>query len=106
MFDDVDHLRDDAGLLQLLSHYAEAGSDDRAAWQDRVMQLDGAAPEALVKLHGRLLACDWIEQNTGAAPGLRDGRVPCCYRVTTAGQRALKQARARREAEEDELSTA
>src|SRR5262245_29283563 len=102
MFDEVQQLRDDSGLFRLLDHYAQAGALDREAWQDRVMQLDGVAPEALSRLHGRLLACDWVEQNTGATPVLRRGAVPGCYRITTPGQRALKQARARRPADEEQ----
>jgi hypothetical protein len=100
MFDEVQQLRDDAGLFRLLDHYAQAGAADREAWQDRVMHREDVAPEALSRLHGQLLACDWIEQNTGATPLLRRGAVPGCYRITTAGLRALKQARARRTEEE------
>ena len=104
MFDDVQQLREDAGLFHLLNHYAAAGVDDREAWQDRVMELEEVPAESLARLHGKLLACDWIEQNTGATPVLQRGAVPRCYRVTPAGRRALKQARAREE--EEELSTA
>ena len=92
MFDDVESLQGNLDLLKLLAHYAEAAVD-REAWQDRVMQLDGVPADALVKLHGCLLACDWIEQNTGSTAVLRRGSVPACYRVTTAGLRAWKQAR-------------
>jgi hypothetical protein len=104
MFDDVQQLREDAGLFHLLSHYAAAGAADREAWQDRVMHLDLVPAEALARLHGKLIAGDWIEQNTGATPVLQRGAVPCCYRVTPAGRRALTEARAR--AEEELLSTA
>ena len=100
MFDDLDNLRDDPRLLQLLRHYSEGGAADREAWQDRVMELPSVPAEALVKLHGRLLACDWLEQNTGATPVLQPGGVPRCYRVTPAGQRALKKAPVRDEADE------
>ena len=99
MFDDLEQLQGDPGLFNLLAHYA-AAAVDREAWQDRVMQLDGVPADALVKLHGRLLACDWIEQNTGSTAVLRRGSVPACYRVTTAGLRAWKQARAGYEAGE------
>jgi hypothetical protein len=99
MFDDMEQLQRESGLFNLLTHYAEAAVD-REAWQDRVMQLEGVAGDALVKLHGRLLACEWIEQNTGSTAVLRRGSVPACYRVTTAGLRAWKQARAGFEAGE------
>jgi hypothetical protein len=100
MFDDLDNLRADPRLLQLLRHYAEGSAADREAWQDRVMELPGVRAEALAKLHGRLLACDWLEQNTGATPVLLRGAVPRCYRVTPAGQRALKRAQVRDEPDE------
>jgi hypothetical protein len=93
MFDDLEQLQGDPDLFSLLAHYA-AAAIDREAWQDRLMQLDGVSPDSLVKLHGRLLACEWIEQNTGSTAMLRRGSVPACYRVTTAGLRAWKQARA------------
>jgi hypothetical protein len=99
MFDDLDNLREDDRLRILLEHYAELGAADREVWQDRVMELPGVPADALVKLHGRLLACDWLEQNTGVTPVLRPGGVPGCYRITGAGVRALKQARLRREPE-------
>ena len=87
-------------LGDLLSRYAEAGAADRAAWLDRVMSLGDAEPADLSRLHGQLLAAAWIEQNTGSTAVLRRGSVPACYRVTTAGLRAWKQARAAFEAGE------
>ncbi len=93
MFDELDHLREDARLAGLLTHYAECGAADREAWQDRLMTLDGVPADTLVKLHGALIAFDWLEQNTGATPDARPGAVPQCYRITPAGQRALRKAR-------------
>ena len=104
MFDELQHLRDDPRLAALLAHYAENGATDREAWQDRVMALDGVPAEALVKLHGCLLAHDWIEQNPGAAPAPRPGAVPQCYRVTATGRRALANARLRPDADEAEAA--
>ena len=40
-------------------------------------------PPELVKLHGHLIAFGWIELNVG--------QVPTCYRITLAGQRAMRQ---------------
>jgi hypothetical protein len=100
MFDDLEALRANLALKGLLAHYAEAGLADREAWQDRVMELDGARPDELVRLHGVLLANEWIEQNTGATPVLERGAVPRCYRVTAAGLRTLKRAEAPPEEEE------
>jgi hypothetical protein len=90
MFDDLDHLRKDPRLYQLLRCYAEGGAAECEAWQDRIMQMPNVPSDALAKLHGRLLACEWLEQNTGATPVLQRGAVLCCYRITLAGQRALK----------------
>ncbi len=92
MFDELQPLREDPRLAALLGQYA---GGDRETWRDRVMVLDGVPADALAKLHGRLLAQEWIEQNTGATPSLRPGAVPQCYRATTAGQRALKKAQVR-----------
>jgi hypothetical protein len=94
MFDEMERLRAAKGLCELLAHYAGLGADDRQVWQDRLGQVDGASARELVQLHGELLAYGWLEQNTGATPVLRKGSVPQCYRVTAAGRRALKQARA------------
>jgi hypothetical protein len=80
-------------LARLLSHSADLGATDREAWQDRLTDLEGVEPRDLVRLHGQLLACGWVEQNTGATPVPRPGVVAACYRVTAAGLRALRQAR-------------
>lgn len=94
MFDELDRLRDVKELFALLAHYQLAGAADRQAWQDRVAVIEGVEPRQLVKLHGELLAYGWLEQNTGATPALRAGAAASCYRITTAGIRALKQVRA------------
>jgi hypothetical protein len=104
MFDELGHLREDTYLEALLAQYAERGAADREAWQDRVMELDGVTADGLVKLHGALLAYDWIEQNTGVTPILPSVAVPQCYRTTTVGRRALRLARLRREDEEAEAA--
>src|SRR5438128_2419830 len=92
MFDEMDRLRDVKELSALLAHYAELAAPDRQVWQDRVQELEGIDARAVVKLHGELLAYGWLEQNTGATPVLRRGAAAACYRITTAGLRALKQA--------------
>jgi hypothetical protein len=93
MFDELERLGATQEQQRLLGRYAEAGAADRDAWQDRVMHLEGVEPRGLVKLHGELLACGWVEQNTGNTPALKPGVAACCYRVTAAGLRALRQAR-------------
>jgi hypothetical protein len=35
MFDEIDRLRNNGLLVQLLRHYAELGQDHRDVWQDR-----------------------------------------------------------------------
>lgn len=94
MFDEMERLRDDAGLFALLSHYAALGAPDRQVWQDRLLEREGVEGRQLVRLYGELLAYGWLEQNTGLTPVLRRGAAPACYRITPAGARALKQLRA------------
>ena len=84
MFDFSVRLRENAHLLALLSHYAQAGAEDRTAWQDRLMRVDGVEPQQLTTLHGELIAFDWVEQNTGDARWSPDGALAACYRVTPA----------------------
>lgn len=93
MFDELERLRSVKELFALLRHYQQAGEADRQAWQDRLVELEGVEPRQLVKLHGELLAYGWLEQNTGLTPVLRGGVAANCYRITSAGVRALKQAR-------------
>jgi hypothetical protein len=99
-------LRECEALARLLTHYAELGGADREAWQDRRMGLDGVEPRDLVRLHGLLIACGWVEQNTGATPVLKPGVVAACYRVTAAGLRALRQARDGGPGQDDGLAEA
>ena len=94
MFNELERLRDVPELCELLAHYAEAAAADRQAWQDRRAELGALGPRELVRLHGELLAYGWLEQNTGATPVVQAGAVRQCYRVTPAGLRAMKQARA------------
>lgn len=93
MFDELERLRDVKELCVLLHHYRQVGEADRQAWQDRLAELEGIEPRRMVKLHGELLAYGWLEQNTGLTPVLRVGTAASCYRITSAGIRALKQAR-------------
>jgi hypothetical protein len=92
MFDELERLRNTKELYDLLRHYQQAGEADRQAWQDRLAEMEGVEPRQLVKLYGELLAYGWLEQNTGLTPVLRAGAAASCYRITTAGIRALKQA--------------
>jgi len=92
MFDYLDHLRTNPVLRALLDHYADHAEGGREIWQDRLMALDGADAAELSRLHGQLIAFDWIEQNTGHFGVLRPGAVTACYRVTPAGLRAVRLA--------------
>ena len=51
------------------------------------MQMEGVEPKQLSALHGELIVFDWIEQNTGQAIMLKDGRLSACYRITPYGLR-------------------
>ena len=101
MFDEFERLLASESLARLLVHYGLPGAVDRESWQDRLMQLDGVPSRDLTDLHGELLAYKWIEQNTGVVPLLRDGAVPCCYRITPAGQRALKRLQSRHQGHDE-----
>jgi hypothetical protein len=92
MAEDVDRLHEEEPLRPLLAHYA--GAEDREAWRDRVMELEGVERQGLARLHGELLAYGWVEMNLGAAPALGTGVVPSCYRATGAGRRAVKAMKA------------
>lgn len=94
MFNEMDRLHDSPPLIELLTHYAALAGPDRQAWQDRRMSQDGCSPREMTGLHGELIAYGWLEQNTGETSVLRAGEAPWCYRVTAAGQRALKHLRA------------
>jgi len=100
MFDELERLRDEKELCDLLTHYAELGAADRQVWQDRLGEMQGVQPRTLVKLHGELLAYGWLEQNTGVTSPASSlshagssGTAANCYRITPAGIRALKQVR-------------
>ena len=80
MFDESQRLRENSHLLALLSHYAQQGTEDRATWRSRLMEMDGVEPKQLSILHGELIAFDWIEQNTGQT-------LSSCYRITLHGLR-------------------
>jgi hypothetical protein len=95
MDDDLERLANDERLCRLLEHYHQSGGDDREAWQDRVMSLEGTGPTDLSRWHGQLLAASWLELNAGATPELAAGRVAGCYRVTAAGRQALRRIAAR-----------
>jgi hypothetical protein len=100
MFDELERLCNGPELQLLLARYAE-GAADRETWQDRLMHIEGLDARGGVKLHGELLAYGWVEQNTGNTPVLRSGEAPCSYRITSAGLRALRQARSDGTAEDD-----
>jgi hypothetical protein len=82
MFDESQRLRENTHLLFLLAHYARQGTEDRATWRDRLMQVEGVESKQLSALHGELMAFDRIEQNTGQASPFEDGVIANCYRIT------------------------
>ena len=83
MLDSMERLRNNPELLELFNHYANLGETNPEAWQLRLMQIENDGRADLVKLHGQLIAFDWIEQNTG--------QMPCSYRLTRAGLKALRE---------------
>jgi len=100
MLDELDRLRKNHHLLELLNHYAHLGAEHREAWQGRLMQIEGLArlaPAEISRLHGELIAFGWVEQNTG--------QIPACYRITLTGLRAIRKVEAQ-ENEDSELQEA
>jgi hypothetical protein len=93
MSEELDQLQTNPSLVRLLEHYATIGNNDRDVWQDRLMQMDGVTAREMVKLHGELLAQEWVEQNTGMTPILKPGVAAACYRITAGGLRAVQQLR-------------
>src|SRR5262249_38905986 len=83
---DIERLRTNPSLLQLLSHYVRLAQPDREAWQDRLAAMDGGEPAETTKLHGELLAFGWIEW-TSCQSGRKSS---ACYRVTSDGLRAIR----------------
>ena len=91
MLDELDRLRENPRLVELLAHYAALGMPDRSIWQKRLSEMDGIDSKELSGLHGELIAFDWIEQNasrTSTAPGSVQAGV---YRITSHGVRDLCQ---------------
>jgi hypothetical protein len=83
VFDDMQRLRDNPRLTELLSHYIELGNPDRSLWQQRLMEMDGIDSKELSRMHGELIAWDWIEQN----PTTTNRILGSLYRVTLHGIR-------------------
>ena len=93
MLDDLDRLRTSEPLLQLLTHYGQLAEPQCDVWHDRLMSLEGVEPRELTKLHGLLIAMDWVELKCGQMVKLVPGVVPACYRVTGSGLRALRKVK-------------
>lgn len=103
MYVDVDALRSDARLRELLAAYVDRRrADPGAEWHDRVMELDGCTAEQLTKLHGRLLANGWIETRVHGEAFREAGRLEACYRATHDGVSALRQAQAQGALDEED----
>ena len=65
MLDDLERLRTSEPLRQLLAHYSLLAEPNCDMWQDRLMLLDGVESRELSKLHGLLIAMDWVELKCG-----------------------------------------
>jgi hypothetical protein len=98
MINELEHLRASTNLFDLLTHYATLARPDRHVWHDRKMQIEGHDPREVTRLHGELIAFGWLEMNLEVPGDLRPDEVVSCYRITSAGLRALKQS----QAEEDD----
>ena len=67
------------------------------------MDLEGVQTQELSRLHGELIAHDWIEVNVGFTTGKTGGAAASGYRITLGGLRAIK--RAQSEPEDDDGTT-
>ncbi|MFZ9792714.1 MAG: hypothetical protein ACO3GX_09980 [Gemmataceae bacterium] len=78
-------------IKSLLMRYYRPSSEERSAWQARVMELEGATSNEITKMHGELIAQGWIEQNLETILG-RDGGsfLQSSYRITPSGVRTTK----------------
>src|ERR1700722_10742417 len=84
-----------------------APTADCQVWQGRLMVLEGVPAKELTKLHGELIAYDWVGQNNGTVIPGQPGVVAGCYRVTLDGLGALKRFHAGTDADtEDEIEEA
>ncbi|MGE3807710.1 MAG: hypothetical protein AB7K24_23860 [Gemmataceae bacterium] len=86
MFDEMNLLRENEPLQRLLGHYVALDHATPEAWHTRLTELAEIGADALVELHGHLLAHGWLAMNLQADAG--------GYRVTTNGARALRRAQA------------
>ena len=103
MFDDLQRLRETPRLIDLLTHYGMLGKHDRSIWQKRLNEMEGVDPKELSRLHGELIAFDWIEQNPSRT--VAAGSVPVgIYRITAQGVRDLCQVQGVEHVEKPETS--
>src|SRR5579862_7513088 len=102
MLDEMQRLGESEPLRRLLDQYAAKGVDDRMIWQDRLMELESVTAGELSRLHGGLLAAEWVEMNVGFASGKLPGGVAACYRITVAGLRAWKRTQGGFHVEDEE----
>ena len=93
MLDEMQHLRNQPALYQLLEYYVGGNETDREVWLDRLMHVNGIDARTLVEMHGQLLAFGFLEQNTGVVMALLRGACPQCYRSTPVGRRAFDASR-------------
>ena len=83
MLENLDRLRNNPQLLQLFNYCARPGKANLEAWHARSAHLQCDGKIDLVKLHGELIAFDFIEQNTG--------QLPCRYRLNRGGLKAIRE---------------
>jgi hypothetical protein len=91
MLDELPRLRDTPRLVELLTHYATLAEQDRTTWQKRLSAMDGVDAKELSRLHGELIAFDWIEVSSSRTPPVAGVASPGIYRITSQGIRDLGQ---------------
>jgi hypothetical protein len=82
MFPSHDAESVDPRMVALLKHYAPSTAEERDRWHERVGEWPGASERDLARVHGDLIAADWLEWGLHNCEGR--------YRVTAAGRSALR----------------
>lgn len=90
MINELERLRDNPQLQLLLGYYAEAGVTAPGEWLDRVMALPGVEVRHMSRLHGQLIAHDWLEHEADRTAIASVAVSRARYRVTEAGLQASK----------------
>jgi hypothetical protein len=74
MLDEIERLRTNPSLFQLLSHYVRLAEPNRDIWQERLRLLEGVDSAELTSLHGRWMESGLTGWLRAPAPKLKKRR--------------------------------